>query len=162
MSAVGAAITVPPPPLTTPPQPPPPPSSGTHTHNHLLPMVLPTAHPPNCPPMRAQAAAVGPNSLTAKPLATPCSRPSTTVAHAARCGPPVVVRSIPSSVDDLLFVWLGWCWGTLLASAKFPKPRARSPTNSSMGWSEELVGLGARDIEVLRRLGEDTMEDTAG
>ena len=47
--------------------------------------------------------------------------------------------------------------GVVLASAKFPKPRARSPTNSSMGWSDELVGLDARDIEVLRRLGEGTV-----
>ena len=47
--------------------------------------------------------------------------------------------------------------GVVLASAKFPKPRGPSATNSSMGWSDELVALGPRDIEVLRRLGEDTV-----
>ena len=52
--------------------------------------------------------------------------------------------------------------GVVLASAKVPSPRALRAANSSDEWSDELAALSARDIEVLRRLGEDTMEDTAG
>ena len=38
----------------------------------------------------------------------------------------IAVRSIPSSVDNFLFVWLGG----VLASAKAPDPRAPSAANS--------------------------------
>ena len=47
--------------------------------------------------------------------------------------------------------------GVVLASAKLPKPPAPRAANSLLGWSDELAALGARGIEVLRRLGEDTV-----